>query len=53
MPIEPQFSFTGEIGAFDLSYPANPQLIGRVDTGLELLDMMALGDGTLYLLGDI
>ncbi len=53
MPIEPQFSFTGEIGAFDLSDPANPQLIGRVDTGLELLDMMALGNGTLYLLGDI
>jgi hypothetical protein len=53
MPIETQSSFTGEIGAFDLSDPANPQLVGRVDTGLELLNMMTLDGETLYVLGGI
>ncbi|MCA9956368.1 MAG: hypothetical protein KC434_16685, partial [Anaerolineales bacterium] len=51
MPVQDRFEFTGELGAFDLQDPANPQLAGTVFTGLTSFATLLHEGNTLYLLG--
>ncbi len=50
MPLHSYSTFNGQLGVFDLQDPANPQLINRLETGLQTFETMVAGDGYLYLL---
>ncbi|MAT96621.1 MAG: hypothetical protein CL608_05710 [Anaerolineaceae bacterium] len=50
MPMASQYVFSGNLGTFDLQDPSNPQLISSVNTGLQTLETIVVGDGYLYLL---
>ncbi|MCB9006715.1 MAG: hypothetical protein H6656_05000 [Ardenticatenaceae bacterium] len=51
MPMQNQYSFTGNLGVFNLQDPTNPQRVGLVQTGLSTVEALVASDGFLYLLG--
>ncbi|WP_420644805.1 LVIVD repeat-containing protein [Candidatus Leptofilum sp.] len=51
MPVQDRYEFVGELGAFDLQDPTNPQLAGTVFTGLNSFSTLLHEGNTLYLLG--
>lgn len=55
MPVSEQFAalqFSGELGAFDLQDPTNPQLANTIYTDLTSFGMLLHYEGYLYLLGN-
>ena len=51
MPLQEQYAFRGNLGAFDLQDPAKPQRVGQVNTGLDSVEALVATDDHIYLLG--